>query len=119
MSILIMLNNLIHDFSVAVLFSTLLIMTFLYKKFAEKENLKLFKELYIWLKTTQFAAWIFIIIGGIVRTLTYEQFEWVEAAGKGQVAALIFKHVILIALVISGLVMQFRLKNKLKLVNEK
>lgn len=119
MSIIIMLNNLLHDFVVAILFSTLLVMTFLYKKFEEGKNLKFINELYKWINKIQLAAWIFIIIGGIIRTITYEKFEWVEAAGKGQIFALVVKHIILIAMVIAGLFMQFKLKNKLKVTNEK
>ena len=46
---------------------------------------------------------------GIVRSLTYRQYEWVEAAGRDQVAALVIKHVILVTLVITGLVILYRL----------
>lgn len=119
MSIIIMLNNLLHDFSVAVLFSTLLIMMFLYDRFNKKQCLNLYQELYRWLKKIQLAAWFFIIFGGLVRTLTFTKFEWIEAAGKGQIIALILKHIILISLVIAGLIIQNNLKNKLKATNEK
>ena len=43
-----------------------------------------------------------------------EQYEWLPAAGRGQVAALVVKHVMLVAFVIWGTVIQIRLKREMR-----
>jgi hypothetical protein len=45
-----------------------------------------------------------------VRGLTYREYEWAEAAGRDQVAALVVKHVVLVALVLAGCVFLYRLQ---------
>ncbi len=43
-----------------------------------------------------------IVLGGIPRTIFCGEFEWANAAGRGQVAALVVKHVLAFALVAGG-----------------
>ena len=116
MAIFIMLNNFFHDFAVAILVSALVIVSYLYKTYNNEiysiEQTDIFRNMYNYLKRLMAVAWIVIILGGIVRTLTYKEYEWVEAAGKGQIAALIIKHILLITLVIWGIVIQTKLKKE-------
>ena len=53
-------------------------------------------------------AWTLLF--GSIRGLTYREYEWVEAAGRNQVPALVVKHVFLVALVITGIVFLYRLR---------
>jgi hypothetical protein len=53
-------------------------------------------------------AWTLLF--GMVRGWTYREYEWVEAAGRGQVPALIVKHVILVSLVIAGVAVLYRVR---------
>jgi len=53
-------------------------------------------------------AWTLVF--GSFRGLTYREYEWVEAAGRNQVPALVVKHVFLVALVITGVVFLYRLR---------
>jgi hypothetical protein len=53
-------------------------------------------------------AWTLVF--GSIRGLTYREYEWVEAAGRNQVPALLVKHVFLVALVITGIVFLYRLR---------
>ena len=53
-------------------------------------------------------AWI--VLGGIPRTWFYAEFEWANAAGRGQVAALVAKHVVAFALVGAGAALWLRLR---------
>jgi hypothetical protein len=53
-------------------------------------------------------AWTLLF--GSIRGLTYREYEWVEAAGRNQVPALVVKHVFLVALVITGVVFLYRLR---------
>ena len=45
-------------------------------------------------------AWT--LLAGMIRGITYREYEWVEAAGRGQVPVLVLKHVILVSLVAAG-----------------
>ena len=114
MAIFVMLNNFFHDFAVAILFSALVIVSYLYKKYVNKDiatsdQLNILREIYTYLKRLIAIAWIVIIFGGIIRTVAYKEYEWIEAAGKGQITALIIKHILLVALVIWGIIIQKRL----------
>jgi hypothetical protein len=53
-------------------------------------------------------AWTLLF--GSIRGLTYREYEWVEAAGRNQVPALVVKHFFLVALVITGVVFLYRLR---------
>lgn len=113
MAVFIMLNNFFHDFSVALLFACLLVMTFVYKasvKDPASANRDFAYAMFRWLNKVIIGSWTFIIAGGVIRTLAYEQYEWMEAAGRGQVVALIIKHMLLISFVIGGTVLQLRLR---------
>jgi len=52
-------------------------------------------------------AWTLLF--GSIRGLTYREYEWVEAAGRDQVAVLMVKHIILVSLVIAGCVALYKL----------
>jgi hypothetical protein len=60
-------------------------------------------------------AWTLLF--GATRGITYREYEWVEAAGRNQVPALVVKHVFLVALVITGIVFLYRLR-RLQAVEE-
>lgn len=114
-AILVMLNNLFHDFAVALLFASLLVLSFIYRKTREQGPLNpVARELAATFNKVVYACWAVIILAGIVRTLAYERFEWSDAAGRGQVAALVVKHMILVSLVVWGTYIQIRLRKRLK-----
>ena len=113
MAIFVMLNNFFHDFAVALLFACLLVMTYVHKSIQRGDgaaNLDFAFGLFRWLNRVIIGSWAFIIVGGVVRTLAYEQYEWMESAGRGQIAALIIKHILLVSFVIGGTMLQLRLR---------
>lgn len=103
MAILVMLNNLLHDFAVAMLFCAMLTMIFLRRSKNVERAYRRVKTVMVW-------AFGFIVLFGIGRTLAYRQYEWHEAAGSGQVASLVIKHIILGGLVLVGAI--YLLKNR-------
>lgn len=113
-AILVMLNNLFHDFAVALLFASLLVLTLLDRRVRQAGASAVARDLAGLFNKVTYACWAAIILGGVVRTLAYERFEWHEAAGRGQVAALVVKHVVLVALVVWGTYIQVRLHRRLK-----
>ena len=112
MGVLIVLNNWLHDFAVAILFVAFAFIYIFQKKYFPLKTARL---VYSKIKPLIIASWVIIIAGGVVRTIAYSKFEWAEAAGKGQVVALVIKHIILVLIVIAGIYFQLRLK---KLFNE-
>jgi hypothetical protein len=57
---------------------------------------------------------LWIILGGIPRTIFYTEFEWANAAGKGQIPALIVKHILAFLFVGSGAYLWFKLSLRVK-----
>ena len=112
-----MLNNWFHDFAVAMLFCSLILLWLIYRKTQEQPDaswLPFARNLATSLNQVTRVCWAMLILGGIIRTLAYENFEWEEAAGSGQVAALALKHILLVSLIIWGTVIQFRLRKFFK-----
>jgi hypothetical protein len=50
----------------------------------------------------------------MIRGITYREYEWVEAAGRGQVPVLVLKHVILVSLVTTGVIFLYRVRRLLR-----
>lgn len=113
MALLMMLNNLLHDFAVALLLAALLVIWVAGRGKLGLAGAQL-RALYARLVKLTYACWAVILIGGAIRTAGYRRYEWSEAAGRDQVAALVFKHVLLGALVLLGLFGQWRLRRRLK-----
>lgn len=116
-AIFVMLNNWFHDFAVAMLFCSLILLKLIYLKTQEQPNaiwIPFARDLAKSFNRVTRVCWAMLILGGIIRTVAYENFEWEEAAGSGQVAALILKHMLLVSLIVWGTIYQFRLRKFLK-----
>lgn len=109
--IAVMLNNYFHDLAVALLISNLALMWLLARELPqENEGLqKIAARVFGKLSRITYAALAFVLLGGVVRTLTYREYEWMAAAGRGQVLALILKHILLASCVVIGLSFQIAL----------
>ena len=53
---------------------------------------------------------VWTLAGGVVRSLAFRRYEWMEAAGRSQVPVLIVKHISLVTLVITGLIVLHRVR---------
>lgn len=115
-ALLVMLNNLLHDFAVALLFASLLVQLHLLReaRSGDASRYAFVRKLARHFNAVTIVCWVVIIVGGVVRTLAYQRFEWNEAAGRGQVVALGVKHLLLGSLVVCGTVIQVRLRKLLK-----
>lgn len=116
-AILVMLNNWFHDFAVAMLFCSLILLRLIYRKTQAQQNaewLPFARDLARSFNKVTHACWAILILGGIIRTVAYEDFEWAEAAGSGQVTALTLKHILLVSLIVWGTFFQFRLRKFFK-----
>ncbi len=109
-AIVILLSNYFHDLAVALLLCSLLIGR-LYEAGLRRSGswtAAIGASLRAVARRVAWGSLTWIIIGGIIRTLTYREYEWSEAAGRGQVAALAVKHVVLVALTVIGLLWLWR-----------
>ncbi len=105
-AIALMMNNYLHDVATALLASSAFALWTLLRRYdAEPRSAdaaRLFLEIHRSLARLARLSLAWIVIGGIPRTIFYSEFEWANAAGRGQVAALVVKHVVAFAFVASG-----------------
>ena len=121
LGILIMMNNYLHDVATALLFASGIVMLIIMKKFdgsSSPETAEYFLKIYRSISRLALFSLIWIIVGGIPRTIFYKEFEWATAAGKGQIAALIVKHIIAFAAVGSGAVVWMKIHRKIENVRK-
>ncbi len=121
LGVAIMMNNYFHDVTTALLIGSAVAL-YAIAKVQESVNepagtlffLKSYRRL---VRLFRFALY-WIILGGIPRTIFYTRFEWANAAGKGQVPALMVKHVLMVILVVWGIIAWRRLKRKAAALRE-
>ncbi len=103
--LLVMLNNLFHDLATAfVVVATYMVYLLTGYATGGREQAKRFvAELYPTLLHVTAVVFALLLMAGIVRSFTYNWFEWVDGAGWAQVPVLVIKHMILLAITIYGI----------------
>jgi hypothetical protein len=114
MAILVMLNNYFHDLSTAVFAVSAIGAWLVCRSRAMEEAPVAVRPLATGLVKVGIASLAWTLLGGMIRGTTYREYEWVEAAGRGQIPVLVLKHVILVALVTAGVVILFRVRRLLQ-----
>ena len=100
-----MISNYFHDLATALLASNIAVVYILGKILDENENkYQLMFGVFSKLSYITYGALAYIILAGIPRAIFFMEFEWNPAVGKGQIAALVIKHLFLISVTIFGLV---------------
>ena len=110
MAILVMLSNYLHDLATAIFAVSAVAAYLLRRSLAMQAAPATVQPLVQGIVRLGYFSLVCTLILGFVRGITYRKYEWVEAAGRDQVTVLVVKHVILVALVIAGLVMLYRLR---------
>jgi hypothetical protein len=117
LGILVMLNNYFHDLAVAVLLVSVLLGWLLWRELVKSRREAAPKYLLLRLSgglaTATRVSLVWIVLGGVVRALAYRDYEWLPAAGRGQIAALAIKHLLLVGLVTAGVYFQIKLHRRL------
>jgi hypothetical protein len=109
MAILVMLNNYMHDLATAVFAVSAATAYILRRSLAMRAAPETVEPVVRGVVRVGVFSLAWTLIFGFIRGLTYREYEWVEAAGRDQVAVLVVKHVILVSLVIAGCVVLYRL----------
>ena len=113
--VILMMNNYFHDVATALLVASGFAAWIIYRQAVDKSSkaqAEYFLAIYRSMSRLALFALAGIIIGGIPRTIFYKDFEWSNAAGRGQVTALAIKHVFAFAFVGAGVVMWIGLRKK-------
>jgi hypothetical protein len=115
LGIAIMLNNYFHDVATALLASSgvaMWTMVGAWDRAGAPAAGAFFAAIYRGMARLARLALAWIFVGGVPRIYFYESFEWANAAGRGQVPALLVKHVMMFALVALGGVSWWRLRQR-------
>lgn len=112
-AILILLNNYVHDVATGLLLISALWIGWSASALGRDPSRELrdyFAVLYR--RGTRFAVWsvVVIVLTGVVRTVTFMEFEWRPALGKGLVPILVLKHVLIFTMLAAGMYAWSRLR---------
>jgi hypothetical protein len=105
LGIAIMMNNYFHDVATALLAASgvaMWIMARAWERGGTPSAGPYFAAIYRGMTRLARFSLAWILVGGVPRVYFYESFEWANAAGRGQVAALGVKHVLMFLLVGGG-----------------
>ena len=115
LGVALMMNNYFHDVATALLAASAWCIYALVRTQTELEDpvatlfyLRSYRRMITFFRY----AIYWNIIGGIPHTIFYTRFEWANAAGKGQVPALIVKLVLMVVCVVLGVYAWRCLKSK-------
>jgi hypothetical protein len=118
--IALMMNNYFHDVATALLLASAFALVVLLRRFEAgprgPDAARYFLEIAERMKGLARFSLAWIVLGGIPRTIWYGEFEWANAAGRGQVVALVVKHVIAFGFVAAGVVLWARLRRRVAAV---
>lgn len=108
-----MISNYFHDLAVAILAVSVLA-TYYIGRFLDDNPVRdlILPGLFNRLRLVTYAALAYILVGGAVRAYFFMDFEWNPAVGRGQVAALVIKHIILVTLTAVGIIVHIRYQKK-------
>jgi hypothetical protein len=121
LGVIIMMNNYFHDVATALLLASGVAAWVMFRKY-EDNNTSEVNEYFlrIYRSMTRLAQFslVWIIIGGIPRTIFYKDFEWANAVGKNQVPALIVKHILAFIIVGTGAYVWLKISRRIKAIKE-
>ncbi len=111
--IALMIANYFHDLAVALLISNVLAIWYVGRHFdAHPQRDAIVGSFFTRMSRVTWAALAYVVAAGGVRAYFFMDFEWNPAVGRGQTAALVVKHVLLVSLTVFGLLVQNRYRRK-------
>ena len=111
--IALMIANYFHDLAVALLVTNVLAIYLVGRHFdRHPQRDAIVAAFFAKASRITWAVLAYVVAAGAVRAYFFMDFEWNPAVGRGQVAALVVKHVLLVTLTVLGLVGQSRYRRK-------
>jgi hypothetical protein len=121
LGVAIMMNNYFHDMATGLLvgsgFALHAILRIQGAMNSPQATLFFLKTNQQMVKLFKFALW-WVVLGGVPRTIFYTSFEWANAAGNHQIAALGVKHVMMFAVVVWGVIAWRRMQKQVALLRD-
>lgn len=114
-----MMNNYFHDLAAGIVFVCGVTMFVMVRKaldMGSREAKEIVLGVYPTLVHIIGGSIIFMLFAGVIRTFTYEEFEWANAVGVGQVYAIMVKHVVLGAIFFYGIALWIKAHRKIKII---
>lgn len=112
-AIVLMMNNYLHDVATALLVASGYVMWVVWKNLdpdAGHDAIRYFVRMYHRITKLAWFSFTWILLFGIPRVIYYKEFEWSNMAGRGQVPALIAKHILAFTLVACGTVLWMKVR---------
>jgi cytochrome c oxidase assembly factor CtaG len=116
-AIVLMMNNYLHDVATALLVASGYVMWVTWKCLdpeAGHDAIRYFVRLYYKITKLAWFSFVWTLLFGIPRVIYYKEFEWSNMAGRGQVPALIVKHLLAFSLVAGGIVLWMKVRKKVR-----
>ncbi|MBI5266498.1 MAG: hypothetical protein HY851_04615 [candidate division Zixibacteria bacterium] len=112
-NIVLMISNYFHDLAVALLASNVIVI-YILGRYLDGQDCKNAVVGVVVRKLSRLTYWAlaYVLVAGAVRAWFFMDFEWNPAVGKGQVAALIVKHILLFAITTLGIIVHVRYVRK-------
>lgn len=120
-AIILMMNNYLHDVATALLVASGYVLWVLWKYLNPADGqdaLRYFIRMYYRVTKLAWFSFVWILLFGIPRVIYYREFEWSNMAGRGQVPALIVKHVLAFTLVAVGVVLWIKVRKTVRELEE-
>jgi len=118
--IALMMNNYFHDVATALLAASAFALWVLLRRYESggrgADAARYFLEIQRAMVKLARLSLAWIVLGGIPRTIWYVDFEWNHFAGRGQIPALIVKHVVAAIFVVFGIAFWRRLRSRVRAV---
>ncbi len=120
--VIIMMNNYFHDVATALLAASALVMFFILRAISgenlDQSKIDFIKKIYHTITRVAVFSLIWVLVGGIPRTIFFKRYEWWDAAGKGIIPALLVKHLLMFVLVLAGFVLWSQVRRKINILSE-
>ncbi|MBW2541021.1 MAG: hypothetical protein JRF15_02940 [Deltaproteobacteria bacterium] len=110
MAILVMFSNYFHDLATAIFAVSAVTAYLLQRSLAMQTAPASLQPVVRGIQRMGYYSLAWTLVFGAFRSMTYREYEWVEAAGRDQVPALVVKHIFLAALVITGVIFLYKLR---------
>ena len=115
--LLIILNNFFHDLASAMWFCgtlTLLALLRAGKQDQRPDVVDFSRQLFHKVSKVTNLSLALVVLGGVVRAINYQEYEWLPALGRDQVVLLVVKHIMLTGIVVGGLYLQVRMARQFR-----
>jgi hypothetical protein len=107
LAVVVMLMNYFHDLASGLMFGSVaayfLTVTVLHRSAEISDREAVRRRLFLAFRPVVLGALGAVVLGGIPRMIFYYDYEWLPAAGRGQVVALAVKHVFLVSITVASI----------------